>query len=52
MYPALTCAFMYNEALVRSLPVQALGLTLTPFYFQRKDSEITPVRGAVIWFPN
>ncbi len=29
-----------------------LGLTLTHFDFQRKDNEITPVRGAVISFLN
>ncbi len=36
MYTALTRTFMYDEALVRCLPVLALGLTLTPLIFSEK----------------
>ena len=36
MYTALTRTFMYDEALVRCLPVLALGLTLTPLIFREK----------------
>ncbi len=48
MCTALTRTFMYDEALVRCLPVLALGLTLTPLTF----SEETVKYCAVILFPN
>ncbi len=53
MCSALTRTFMYEEALVRRLPVP--GTRADPYLlliFSKKDSEITPVRGAVILFPN
>ena len=52
MYTALTRTFMYAEALVRCLPVPGTWADPYTFNFQRKDSETTPVRGAVISFPN
>ncbi len=44
---------MYEEALVGCLPVP--GTRVDPYtllIFSEKTSEITPVRGAVISFPN
>ncbi len=50
MYTALTLTFMYGKALVRCLPVQVLGLTLTPLSFSEKMVKYTPVGCAVILF--
>ncbi len=52
MYTALTRTFMYAEALVRCLPVPGTRADPYTFNFQRKDSETTPVQGAVISSPN
>ncbi len=52
MYTALTHTFMYDEALVRCLPVPSTRADSYTFNFQRKDSEIIPGQGAVISFPN
>ena len=52
MYTALTRTFMYAEALVRCLPVPGTWADPYTFNFQRKDSETTPVWGAVILFAN
>ncbi len=48
MYTALTRTFMYDEALVRCLPVLVLGLTFTPLTFSEKTAKYC----AVILFPN
>ncbi len=52
MYTALTRIFLYDEVLVRCLPVQVLGLTLTPLSFSEKTVKYIPVGCAVILFSN
>ncbi len=41
---------MYGKALVRCLPIQVLGLTLTPVSFSEEMVKYTPVGCAVILF--
>ncbi len=48
MYTTLTRTFMYDEALLRCLPVLVLGLTLTLLTFSEKTAKYC----AVILFPN
>ncbi len=50
IYTALTPTFMYSKVLVRCLPVQVLGLTLTPSCLSEKTVKYTPVGCAVILF--
>ncbi len=52
MYTVLTRTAMYNEALVRCLPVLVLGLILTPLYFSEKTEKIHTLGCAVILFSN
>ncbi len=41
---------MYDKVLVRCLPVQVLGLMLTPLSFSEQTVKYTPVGYAVILF--
>ena len=50
MYTTLTPTYMYGKVLVRCLPVQVLGLTLTPLYFSEKTVKYTREGCAMILF--
>ena len=50
MYTTLTTTFLYGKALVRCLPVQVQGKTLTPLFFSEQTVTYTPMGCAVILF--